>query len=67
MLLWLNGLPGIGHSPQKTVLDTLMETFSKKPIEIGKFLDEDDFVIQLKHLNHKLIDFVFRERKQFCK
>lgn len=49
MLLWLNGLPGIpGLTSHRNPVETLIETYSKKPLEIGKFLEEDEFLIQLR-------------------
>jgi hypothetical protein len=42
MLLWLNGLTA---APFKSVIDTLIDEYTLKPMELTRFLDNDDFLI----------------------
>lgn len=42
MLLWLNGLTA---APFKSVLDTLIDDYATKPLDLGMFLEEDEFRI----------------------
>lgn len=62
MLIWLNGLTGMSLPSMRNPVESLIETYAHKPINIAKFLEEDEFLIQLKHMNSKLLDFVYRER-----
>ena len=59
MLLWLNGLTA---APFKSVLDTLIDDYATKPLDLGMFLEEDEFRIQLKNAKPALIEFVNKQR-----
>lgn len=54
MLLWLNGMT----TTQKHPMDTLMDNYAANPIDILPLLIEDEFFIQAKNLNPKVIDFI---------
>jgi len=45
MLIWLNGLTGITPQSHKNPIETLMEVYAHKPINIARFLEEDEFLI----------------------
>lgn len=43
---------------QKHPMETLMDNYAANPIDILPLLIEDEFFIQAKNLNPKVIDFI---------
>ncbi|CAD8049068.1 unnamed protein product [Paramecium sonneborni] len=60
MLLWLNGMT---NTSIKHPMDTMMDEYHANPINIVPLLAEDEFFIQAKNLNPKVIDFIRQHQK----
>ncbi|CAK55595.1 unnamed protein product (macronuclear) [Paramecium tetraurelia] len=63
MLLWLNGMtnPSIKHP-----METMMDEYHANPSNIIPLLAEDEFFIQAKNLNLKVIDFIRQHQKSIA-